>query len=182
VSAAPASGSRIRVCEAFLADILAPYRANARYLASAEITHVSNLASRQAVQPRSPLMRGMGTFAIPQSCDIDDAGHFNAVEFTICYNQLAYVLFGKCIATGLLEDLRFLTFAEYKRQQLPSWLIVSIESHYLKPLNRERLYGELTLNRVVAVRRGLFFFTTITFADEEDVKATGSVVLAFKPA
>jgi hypothetical protein len=170
------------VCEAFLADILKPYRRNARYLVSAEITHVSNVASRQVVQLRSSLMRGMGTFAIPQSCDIDDAGHFNAVEFTICYNQLAYVLFGKCIETGLLEDLRFLTFAEYKRQQLPSWLIVSIESQYLKSLNRERFYGELSLNRVVAVHRALFFFTTIAFSDEEEVKATGSVVLAFKPA
>ncbi|MGW6540873.1 FcoT family thioesterase [Streptomyces sp. NPDC055051] len=35
-------------------------------------------------------LTGSGMFTIPEPCYIDDTGHFNAVEFNICYNQLAY--------------------------------------------------------------------------------------------
>ena len=37
------------------------------------------------------LISAKGRFSIPDSCYIDDTGHFNAVEFNICFNQLAYV-------------------------------------------------------------------------------------------
>jgi hypothetical protein len=65
--------------------------------------------------------------AIPESCYIDDTGHFNAVEFNICFNQLAYVLFGKCVDAGILQKLRHekvnvISFPDYKLHRLPSML------------------------------------------------------------
>ena len=52
------------------------------------------------------LITGKGRFSIPESCYIDSTGHFNAVEFNICYNQLAYVLFAGCINAGVMGKVR----------------------------------------------------------------------------
>jgi hypothetical protein len=60
-------------------------------------------------------------------------------------------------------------------------LIVSIESRYYKQLDSSDFTGELTINRISSVGSAWFFFTTVTFADREGVKAKGSVVLAFSP-
>jgi hypothetical protein len=169
----------IDISDAFLADILKPYRPNAKYLKSAQITHCRDETSKSSNKPS--LMRGTGRFTIPESCYIADTGHFNAVEFNICYNQLAYVLFGKCIETGILQALKFLTFADYKRHQLPSWLIVSAKSRYFEQLTSDTFRGELALNRAAQLGAVWFFFTTVTFSDLDGIKANGSVVLAFSP-
>jgi hypothetical protein len=133
-------------------------------------------------------MSGTGRFSIPESCYIDDTGHFNAVEFNICYNQLAYVLFGKCVEAGILQKLRHekvdvISFPDYKLHQLPSMLIVSIEGvRFFKQLRSDDFGGRFTLDRVAPVGGAWFFFTSIAFSDAEGVKAKGSIVLAFSPS
>jgi hypothetical protein len=162
----------------FVADILRPYRANAKYLQSAQITQV-----RGSDRPAKgvPMLTAAGSFSIPESCYIDDTGHFNAVEFNICYNQLAYAMFGKCFETGIVPKLRFLTPGEYRQHQLQSCFIVSLESRFLKQMQGGAFRGELVLNKLSWVSGMLFCFTEITFSDCEGVKAQGSVVLAFNP-
>jgi hypothetical protein len=169
----------LEISDAFVAGILKPYRPAAKYLKSARIAHVRDTA--ESGSGESTLMRGWGTFAIPESCYSRCDG-FNAPEFNICYNQLAYVLFGKCIEARALDDLGFISFANYKRHQLKSWLIVSITSHYFSSLNTQQFVGELTLDRAVARGHAWFFFTRIAFCDAEGGKAEGSVTLAFSPA
>lgn len=176
----------IKISDAFTTDILKPYRANAKYLRSAEITQFNDKSPGADSEAQRTLVTGAGRFAIPESCYIDDTGHFNAVEFNICYNQLAYVLFGKCIEAGLMHRLRqekvnVISLAEFKRHQLPSMVIVSIESRYYKQLNSNDFTGELSINKISSVGAAWFFFTSIAFADSEGVKARGSVVLAFSP-
>ena len=182
----------IHISDAFVTAILRPYRSNAKYLKSAQITHLSDkTATKDAA-----FVTGTGKFTIPESCYIDDTGHFNAVEFNICYNQLAYVLFGKCIELGILQKLNselqkfsdekanglLLSMADYKCHQLPAMLIVSIEGvRFFKQLKSGDFQGALSINRVAPVGGAWFFFTTITFSDSEGVKAKGSVVLAFVP-
>lgn len=177
----------IKIADDFTAEILRPYRDHAKYLKSAEITNFCDKAASAEFSNETTLIAAKGRFAIPESCYIDDTGHFNAVEFNICYNQLAYVMFGKCIATGLLGRLRrekvsVLSLPEFKRHQLPSMMIVSIESRYYKQLNSGDFTAELVLNKVSSVGDAWFFFTTISFADREGVKAKGSVVLAYSPS
>jgi len=87
-----------------LADILRPYRPHARYLKSAEITAFRAKAADD--KSKTALVTAGGRFSIPESCYIDDTGHFNAVEFNICFNQLAYVAFGKCLEANILKNLR----------------------------------------------------------------------------
>ena len=167
------------VPDRFVADILGPYRPNAKYLRSAEITQLREEDGSPG--RRVPILTAAGRFAIPESCYIDDTGHFNAVEFNICYNQLAYVMFGTCFETGVVDKLRVLTPVEYRRHQLQSCFIVSIESRFLKQLKGADFRGELVLNKLSWVGGVLFCFTAITFSDSEGVKAQGSVVLAFNP-
>jgi len=176
------------ISEAFVADMLSPYRPNARYLKSAQITRfVDASAPPEKAARGTGLMTGIGRFAIAESCYIDATGHFNAVEFNICYNQLAYAVFGKCIQAGILHRIRHdkvdaISFPEFKRHQLPSMLIVAIEGvRFFKELKSDSFRGQLTLDRAVPVGKAWFFFTTIAFSDAEGVKAKGSVVLAFSP-
>jgi FcoT-like thioesterase domain len=68
------------------AEILRPYKQNATYLKSAEITHVNDKSAISPGTADHKLVSGKGRFSIPESCYIDDTGHFNAVEFNICYN------------------------------------------------------------------------------------------------
>jgi hypothetical protein len=176
----------IAISNTFAAEILKPYRQNATYLKSAEITQVND---KSAMTPGSDqkLVVGKGRFSIPESCYIDDTGHFNAVEFNICYNQLAYVLFAGCIDAGLMHKVRageveIPSMMEFKRHQLPAMMIVSLESRYFKQLNSKDFTAELTISKISAVGNAWFFFTTITFSDSEGVKAKGSVTLAFSPS
>jgi hypothetical protein len=175
----------IAISDTLVADILKPYRPNAKYLKTARITHFRDKQADSEAEGKG-LVTAVGQFSIPESCYIDDTGHFNAVEFNICYNQLAYVMFGKCIEAGILHRLRcekvdVLSFSEFKRQQLPSMVIVSIESRYYKQLDSKDFQGELTLDKISSVGSAWFFFTTMTFSDAQGVKAKGSVVLAFSP-
>lgn len=182
------------ISDVFVTEVLKPYRPNAKYLKSAQITHLCDKTANGAKD--AAFVTGSGRFAIPESCYIDDTGHFNAVEFNICYNQLAYVLFGKCIQAGILQKLNSelqkfsdekanglsLSMADYKRHQLPAMLIVSIEGvRFFKEMKSNDFRGALSINRVAPVGGAWFFFTTIAFSDDEGVKAKGSVVLAFVP-
>ncbi len=175
------------ISEDFAAEILKPYRKHAVYLKSAEVTEFNDKASLVAEHSHQSIITGTGRFSIPESCYIDDTGHFNAVEFNICYNQLAYVLFAKCIDAGLMHRVRtdkidVPSMAEFKRHQLPAMVIVSLESRYYKQLDSRDFTGEITIDKISPVGSAWFFFTSVTFADKDGVKAKGSVVLAFSPS
>jgi hypothetical protein len=170
----------------FIGEILSPYRRHSRYLQEARIVDFRDKAA-EGPAATTGLITAEGKFSIGESCYIDDTGHFNAVEFNICYNQLAYVMFGKCVAEGLMQRLRcerveVPTFSEFKRHQLPNMVIVNIESRYYRQLDARSFTGTLTLDRISPVGGAWFFFTTMTFADREGVKAKGSVILAYNPA
>jgi hypothetical protein len=172
------------ISDAFVSEILKPYREHARYLKSAELTQFSEEALRNS-DSKECLVTGVGRFSIPESCYIDDTGHFNAVEFNICFNQLAYVAFGKCLEANILKNLRLegasVSFGDFKRHQLANMLIVSIESRYYKMLKSDDFTAELTINRISASAGAYFVFTSIAFADAEGIKAKGTVLLAFAP-
>jgi hypothetical protein len=177
----------IHVSDAFVAEIIRPYRPHARYLKSAGITHLRarTQAPREGQEPS--LVIGQGRFSIPESCYIDSTGHFNAVEFNICFNQLAYVVVGKCVEAGLFgrvlpEKANFPSFVDFKRHQLPSMLIARIEGvRFLKQMRSDDFRGVLSIDKMTSMGPAWFCFTSITFADYEGVKAKGSVVLAFSP-
>src|SRR6188768_4512201 len=46
-----------------------------------------------------------GNFVGQPAWYIRDTGHFNAIEFNICYNQIVYVLLAQCVESGAVGAL-----------------------------------------------------------------------------
>ncbi len=154
----------------FLSRVLTPYRENCRYLRAAE------LETSNAGYPHNLQMHG--DFAIGESCYIDDTGHFNAVEFNICYNQIAYTHLGYCIEQGLLPELANFGNGVFYHKQLSNFLIASISSSYAKELNPRRFRGTFGIRLIRRRRNCTFIKTECRFSDFEAGASEGEVTLA----
>lgn len=162
-------GSGHAIDPEFLARVLTPYRSHCRYLKSA--------CAEFEGEPGWESLVMRGEFGIDASCYIDDTGHFNAVEFNICYNQLAYVHLGYCIERGILPALADYDPARFHERQLSNFLIANIHSSYHAQLNPRRFRGEV---RLFSARKGPRFSilkTTCRFHDETTGRSEGEVKL-----
>jgi hypothetical protein len=175
----------------FMAQILDPYRpTRTDYLQSAS---VAQSCLWDAAVGR-PVLTLRGRFAIPTSCYIRSTGHFNAVEFLICYNQLAYVAFGHVVRSRMLEDDRVvnvspaareqlakLTYEDFRRRQLGSMLILKTSMRFKALMSSERFAGELSILKLFC-RKGTCFATTFcSFRDDHRGYAEGEVLLGYPP-
>ncbi len=161
---------------ALIKNILIPYKDHCKYLKSAK---VEICADSTAPKDKSDeLIRIHGDFSIPESCYIASTGHFNSVEFNICYNQLVYVLLGYCVDNALLEEFAEFDIESYFRRQLPDILIVNFSSSFKRPINGVQFSGGLAINRI-AKRKGLIMVkTTCHFYDDNDGHSDGEITLA----
>ena len=151
-----------------LARVLTPYKPHCRYLRSAVIRYTG---------ARS-IARASGTFAIPESCYIASTGHFNAVEFNICYNQLTYCLLAKCIEDRVLAAFHGWTLAEFSRRQLSDYLIARFFSAFHKPLTAPTFQGEVEIAQVAIRRDATFMKTVCRFSDHDGGRAEGGATIA----
>lgn len=157
----------------FLASVLKPYRKHCQYLKRATIHFDS------PDQPPSwESMTSRGEFSIDQSCYIDDTGHFNAVEFNICYNQLAYVHLAYCIQQQIMPALAAFDLATFYEKQLSNYLIGSISSHYRAQINPRHFMGEVKVNSARSRPKLSILNTTCSFTDETGGSSYGEVKLA----
>jgi hypothetical protein len=158
----------------FVERVLRPYRDHCRYLKAAsyelDIQYVDGQSWRGLITH--------GEFSIDQSCYIDDTGHFNAVEFNICYNQLAYVHLAMCVREGWMAALSDFTLATFYEKQLSNYLIHNIHSHYHTQINPRRFFGEVRV--LEAKKRGKLSIlqTHCRFYDESNGTSDGEVKLA----
>jgi len=155
---------------ALLARVLRPYKDGCRYLQRAEIEF-------DAETPLAPV-RLYGELSIERSCYIDDTGHFNSVEFNLCYNQLIYSLMAQCVAAGNLPAFAGMTLGEYFERQLPDVLIHCFSSKFKRPMDPRAFSGVVTIQS--AVRRGGFILldTRCSFHDAGKGSCSGEVSLA----
>lgn len=124
-----------------LAEVLRVYKPHCRYLRSAAVTTDGELPQARC------------EFVIPESCYIDDTGHFNSVEFNICYNQMLYYLVAKSVKERLVPALADWTMDDFWTRQLGDIYIAGYESVFQRPMRgRELFHGEIELHRVK--RRG----------------------------
>jgi hypothetical protein len=162
------------VDEQFLAAVLRVYRPNCRYLKRAEVVEYGDLAAGVPVVMR-------GDFVIDESCYIDDTGHFNAVEFNICYNQMLYLVVASLIEAGAGGPLRDWSMDDFWLRQLPQFLIADFHSTFRRAMRDHQFYGEIRLTR--AVRRGpsavwpslLVLYTECEFGDTNGPSSYGRV-------
>lgn len=162
--------------------VLAPYRDNCRYLKSAEISLAAPSMIDGAAIARCE-------FGIDESCYIDDTGHFNAVEFNICYNQMFYYLIARGVQDRLFAPFDGWTMQDYWDRQLPNILITKLSSSYRRPINSRKFSGEIQLERVVQRGRGggadgqiILVDTTCRFWDDNGGDCRGDVKIAITNA
>jgi hypothetical protein len=155
----------VDVAEDLLTAVLRPYKPHCRYLKRASVS-----------TERPELVSARGQFSIPESCYIASTGHFNAVEFNICYNQLAYTLMAACIEHKLVDALSHWSMADYRERQLPDFLIVSFHSEFRSPMNSDRFEGVVQIERVSVRRGSVFMKTSVRFDDHRGGRSQGEVM------
>ncbi|MGD1897885.1 MAG: FcoT family thioesterase [Phormidesmis sp.] len=149
-----------RVSKALLERFLSPYKADCQYLKSAQFYYPPDGS------PEKSMGFIKGDFAIEESCYIDDTGHFNSVEFNICYNQIFYVLIAYLLQNHLLLEMSDWDLELYKRRQLSDFLITRFSSTFRKPVDASAFQGMLSIDKCAA-RSGLVSVkTSCAFYDE----------------
>ena len=147
-----------------------PYKENCKYLKKAQFQYPESLdRGRWFVR---------GEFSIPESCYIDDTGHFNAVEFNICFNQICYVAIAYLIQNNLAEAMEGWDLEIYKRRQLSDFLIAKYQSAFKKPIDPRNFQGTLSINKCSARGNLIMMKTSCAFYDRHDGWAEGDVTIA----
>ncbi|MDT0345373.1 FcoT family thioesterase [Streptomyces litchfieldiae] len=163
---------------ALLADVLRVYKPNCRYLRSAGM-----VVRGQPGEPGGGLTV-RGTFHVPESCYIDDTGHFNAVEFVICFNQIGYLMLAKSVKERALRALDGWTMDDYWARQLGDMFIVDMHSAYRRAIRGRSFWGELDVTDVVERDGGngplLILSTRIRFGESEPIACHGRVRIAVR--
>jgi len=162
-----------RIEPEFVGEVLKPYRPNCRYLKSAKAVFEG--------EPSWETLTTEGEFGIGESCYIDDTGHFNAVEFVLCFNQLAYCAFAPAVLNGEIAALRGWSIEDYFNYQLPSMLIKTTASRFKRQINASKFSARLSCKDFEVVERSLRYLKipcAIEFWDEQGGSASGEVELA----
>lgn len=157
-----------------LGAVMTPYRAHCRYLVRADVVAVGDLTTGERVTMRCD-------FEIPESCYIDDTGHFNAVEFNICYNQMLYYVVAKLIKESRTAPFDGWTLDDFWRRQLSQFLIADFHSTFRRSIRGRQLSGEIALTK--AVQRGntgtwnslLLLYSECSFWDDGGPASSGRV-------
>lgn len=152
-----------------LEGVLRPYKEHCRYLQSATVSVKNGLGTAR------------GEFSIPSPCYIDDTGHFNAVEFNICYNQLVYYLLAKSIKEQAVPALADWSVDDYWVRQLPDILIARFRSVFRSQIDSSSFSGEVAFRSIdhSNVRQPMVLTdTTCRFWDKNGGRADGEVLLA----
>ncbi len=159
--------------EGFTNEVLKPYFEHSRYLKRAKFQYSESFV------PQSLIMTG--EFAIPESCYIDDTGHFNAVEYNISFNQICYVHLAHCIKNRLIPELADYDIDTFWEKQLPNVLIAKLSSSYQSQMNAKHYYGTYGINAIKKTAKCTFVKTYCHFHDDYNGKSTGEVTLAILP-
>jgi hypothetical protein len=155
---------------ALAARVLRPYKPHCRYLTSAEVW----------VRPDAPAPLGASCcFVIPESCYIDDTGHFNSVEFNICYNQITYYVLAKAVQDHLWTVFDTWTMEDYWAKQLPNILILSMQTRFRRQIRSRGagFQGEIEFSRRRLSRDTLFLGSQCRFWDDHGGSCEGNINL-----
>ncbi|NEP57132.1 MAG: hypothetical protein F6K31_08925 [Symploca sp. SIO2G7] len=167
------------VSQDLLDVFLEPYKENCKYLQKAQIQYPpTNHSLDKTKSHNQGLWFIKANFFIPESCYITDTGHFNSVEFNICYNQLFYILIAYLVDNNLLEVMKDWDLEIYKRRQLSDILIVHFSSTFKKPINSKSFQGTLSINKASARSELIMLKTSCAFYDNNGGLSQGDVTIA----
>jgi hypothetical protein len=153
-------------------QVLRPYHEHCKYLTAADVYATGDTATVRA------------SFTIGESCYITSTGHFNAVEFNICFNQAMYYLLAKSIQDQLLSVFTGWTLDDYWVRQLSDFFIIDLHSRFRRPITGDHFSGEVTISgsRLRPGKNGkqslVILPTTVRFWDETGGLCEGEVASA----
>lgn len=154
----------------FIDRVLTPYHDHCHYL--------KNVSFREDFDNTANGIVAEGEFSIMDSCYIDDTGHFNAVEYNICYNQLGYVFLAYNIKNKLLPELGHYSIDKFFEKQLSNVLIIELHSHYKRPIDARHFYGVYGIKEISQKKRFTLVKTFCHCYDDNGGDAGGDVTLA----
>ncbi|MEZ4295168.1 MAG: FcoT family thioesterase [Polyangiaceae bacterium] len=159
-----------------LSRVLIPYRDHCKYLlgASMEYRPIGPDVNRSASESSIAIE---GEMSIGDSCYIDSTGHFNAVEFQICANQLLYTMGAECVRRGLVEAFAPIALEGYFDRQLPNVLITNVTSTFRRIIDPRSFRGRAELDRSYRMKDRVFWECSLVYTDAEGGLADGSVVV-----
>jgi hypothetical protein len=159
-----------------LARVLLPYRHNCKYLQRIWIEYLPIGGEIDRDLSESSIAVE-GDMSIGESCYIDSTGHFNAVEFQICANQLLYTMGAECVRRRLLDAFSPMDLEGYFERQLPNVLITNVTSTFRRVLSPRRFRGRAELDRSYRLGDRAFWECTLTYTDDDGGLADGSIVV-----
>ncbi|MEL7039590.1 MAG: FcoT family thioesterase [Cyanobacteria bacterium J06592_8] len=158
----------------FLLKTLQPYSSKeAVYLQEVSVLSLGKLGSdsNYIVQ---------GKFSIESPCYVDETGHFNAVEFVICYNQIMAVSLAYATQNKLLLCLQDLTVEEFYILFMSGTYITRLESTYKSLINPKEFSCKFEVIMERKRSRLSILKTLVEFSDRQGGIALGQVDLALK--
>jgi len=167
------------VSQDLLNVFLEPYKEDCKYLKKAQFQYLdyrNNLDKSKISNQELGSIKG--DFSIPESCYIIDTGHFNSVEFNICYNQIFYVMIAYLLENKLLEVMKHWSLGMYKRRQLSDFLIVKFSSTFKKAINSNNFQGTLSINKYSSRSNLIILKTSCAFYDDNGGWSEGDVTIA----
>src|SRR5690606_7427355 len=139
-----------------LTAVLRPYRPECRYL-------------KEVTFEDPPVPGGMpsarGWFEIPKAFYIEDTGHFNAVEFILCFNQIGYMLTAHCALSGAFPLVGVWSLDRFTANQLPNVLIVDVDVAFPRGIDARGFSGVVSIPWAEPRSRHLFYDMKIAFSD-----------------
>lgn len=157
--------------------VLRVYKPDCRYLRSTTVTAAGEPRDGGTISVR-------GEFHIPQSCYIDDTGHFNSVEFNLCYNQMIYYVIAKSVKERAAWPFDTWTMDEFWARQLPDIFIVDFRSTFRRPMRGRRFWGQLDVTGVMERDGGngplILAKTLCRFGEKEAPACRGEVRIAVR--
>jgi hypothetical protein len=167
------------VSQDLLDRFLEPYKENCKYLKKAQFQYPeSSHLLEESKSEHQGLWLIKGDFSIPESCYIVDTGHFNSVEFNICYNQLFYIMIAYLVDKNLLAVMRDWDLEIYQNRQLRDFLIVKFFSTFKKPINSDNFQGTLSINKCSERKNLIMLKTSCAFYDKNSGWSEGDVTIA----
>ncbi|RKN12586.1 FcoT family thioesterase [Streptomyces radicis] len=161
-----------------LDQVLEVYKPHCRYLETTSVTVTGDPGEGEG---RISLR---GAFRIGESCYIDDTGHFNSVEFNICFNQMIYFIMAKSLKERVLRVFDQWSMDDYWTRQLPDMFIVDFQSSFRQAMRGRRFWGELDIVRATRRDGGngplIILSTLCRFGEGEKAACHGTVRLALR--
>ncbi|HVH44706.1 MAG TPA: FcoT family thioesterase [Labilithrix sp.] len=166
---------RWNVSKEVLDTALVCYRDNCKYLKNCSIEYIP-IGGGVSPDVSEGSIVAEGDCGLEESCYIDSTGHFNAVEFQIACNQIMYTMFAEVVRRRLVRSFLPLDLDGYWERRLPNVLITNVNSVFRRVINPRKFRARHQLDRSYLIGERAFWESRISYTDDEDGLAEGTVV------